>query len=863
MAGNIIQTTQLIEKANEILAKHAIALDKAATSFSKYAQSTKLPSDFVNSSKTQEQNLKAIEKAQQKTIRTQKQLERERVKELRLATKREKAFDKYERQLEREQRRLNRTTGLYNQVQQRVNKLTLEYNNLAAKKALNGKLTQQELSSLAFLEKQLNKYQGVLKKVDANVGKYQRNVGNYASAYDGLGFSVAQITREMPAFANSVQTGFMAISNNLPIFFDEISKTRKEVARLRAQGIQTESAMQKLGKAFFSLQSLLSLGIVLLTVYGKEIVDWASSMLNASNAADRMAENTKKINEESAELSSQTIPQFQALVKIAQDVTKSEQERADAMRELQSQYPDFNASILKESDNTELVNDAISEYINKLGQKAKAQASMNMMQEKYNELILKEQEIQEFAEEKILRIAKAQNDQIQTVQQAIAWFEKLSYEIESGNRKRTASNRAENNYQATLDSLIRKQKEGADIQEEINQLMDIYIDNVDLSTKATKNRTKAETELNDELENTATNSEVAFERQISALRELQKNTELGSAQWNIYNNLIKLLTDSLKALKGELKTTKAELLDTSKQAKLAAQAVAGAIAGAAEPEEETEDRWRETFQSITDVARRAFGIINQLSEASFQRQFDDLEKQKEAALLFAGESATARANIEEQYDRKKRQIEKRQAQQKKASAIFDITVDTASAVVRALPNIALASIVGALGLAQLALVASQQIPAFWQGGVVGGEQQIMVNDDPYGKKGSNYKEVIEKPNGKILTPQGKNVKMTVPKGTIVHPTYDAFINSLDSELLSNNIMPVGTSMMPMIINQGLSKVDILDVMNSHANKLVSTIERQHGINVNIDENGINKYVTKKGRTTKIMNARYSGTGINV
>ena len=140
----------------------------------------------------------------------------------------------------------------------------------------------------------------------------------------------------------------------------------------------------------------------------------------------------------------------------------------------------------------------------------------------------------------------------------------------------------------------------------------------------------------------------------------------------------------------------------------------------------------------------------------------------------------------------------------------------------------------------------------------------MVNDDPYGKKGANYKEVIEKPNGKILTPTGKNVKMTVPKGTIVHPTYDAFMNSLDTELLNNNIMPVGQSnIMPMIINNGLSKSDVLDVMNSHANKLVNTIERQHGIKINIDENGIGKYVTKKGVTSKIMNARYSGKGINV
>ena len=144
------------------------------------------------------------------------------------------------------------------------------------------------------------------------------------------------------------------------------------------------------------------------------------------------------------------------------------------------------------------------------------------------------------------------------------------------------------------------------------------------------------------------------------------------------------------------------------------------------------------------------------------------------------------------------------------------------------------------------MISSQPLPAYWEGGNVGGNQQIMVNDDPHGRKGANYKEVIEKPNGQILTPQGKNVKMTVPKGSYVHPTYDAFINSLDSELVTNNIMPVGQgSIMPMVINNGLTKGEVVDVMNSHANKLVSTIEKQHGINISIDENGIGKFVTKK------------------
>jgi hypothetical protein len=49
-----------------------------------------------------------------------------------------------------------------------------------------------------------------LQAIDASVGKYGRNVGNYASGWNGLANSVNQLTREAPAFANSLNTGFMA-----------------------------------------------------------------------------------------------------------------------------------------------------------------------------------------------------------------------------------------------------------------------------------------------------------------------------------------------------------------------------------------------------------------------------------------------------------------------------------------------------------------------------------------------------------------------------------------------------------------------------------------------------------------------------
>jgi len=91
-----------------------------------------------------------------------------------------------------------------------------------------------------YLSGRITKYDNTLKAVDASMGKYQRNVGNYAIAFNPLSNSINQLTRETPAFANSVQTGFMAISNNLPIFFDAMQQSIAQQKELQAQGQPSE-----------------------------------------------------------------------------------------------------------------------------------------------------------------------------------------------------------------------------------------------------------------------------------------------------------------------------------------------------------------------------------------------------------------------------------------------------------------------------------------------------------------------------------------------------------------------------------------------------------------------------------------------
>lgn len=127
-----------------------------------------------------------------------------------------------------------------------------------------------------------------LKKIDATLGRNQRNVGNYAGSFNGLQNSVNQITRELPAFTFSMQTGFLAMSNNIPILVDEVNRLKSANRELAASGKPVKSILGELGGALFSWNTLISLGITLITVYGKEIANWVTNMKGAKNTLEEM-----------------------------------------------------------------------------------------------------------------------------------------------------------------------------------------------------------------------------------------------------------------------------------------------------------------------------------------------------------------------------------------------------------------------------------------------------------------------------------------------------------------------------------------------------------------------------------------------
>ncbi len=182
-------------------------------------------------------------------------------------------------------------------------------------------------------------------------------------------------------------------------------------------------------------------------------------------------------------------------------------------------------------------------------------------------------------------------------------------------------------------------------------------------------------------------------------------------------------------------------------------------------------------EDLIDETNYRYDEINKLKqgyrEADLQAEAEAIEKQKELFFDYANATGDLFANLSqiqrnlneeelnnlaaqlergeitrEEYDAKRKEIMREQAESDKALAIFDATVNGASAIVNALntdPTGVLAAIVGASVAAQIAAIASQPLPQFAEGGFVNEHGEFV------GRKHSQGGVRIEAEGGEFIT----------------------------------------------------------------------------------------------------------------
>lgn len=284
--------------------------------------------------------------------------------------------------------------GSVNGLRASIRNLTAEYNALSA--------ADREGSVGNGIAERISKMQAQVSAAEQRLGNFRSNVGNYQSAFNGLNVSVSQIVRELPSATMGANMFFLAISNNIPMLVDEINKLRAANKLAMKEGKQGVPILKQLGAAVFSWNSLISVGITLLTVYGKDIVSWIGNLFKGREAAMTMAEAQAEVNKQMAESSGSYGDQV-AKLRVLQlqwnqlgDDLKAKTEFVKNNREA---FDKLGVAITTVADADNLFIQNTDAFIKAMELRAQANAANELATQKYKDALIARQE----AEDKIKR----------------------------------------------------------------------------------------------------------------------------------------------------------------------------------------------------------------------------------------------------------------------------------------------------------------------------------------------------------------------------------------------------------------------------------------------------------------------------
>lgn len=171
-------------------------------------------------------------------------------------------------------------TGSYNQ-------LYAQYNLI--KNVLNAMSTEMRNAEGVgkLWEAEALRIMNVMKGMQESTGKYTLSVGNYEKAFNGLSIATQQVLREMPTLANSMQQFFIAISNNVPIFVDNLKAVQKETG-------SWVTAMKAVLSSVFSWQTALLVVLTILPKIAKAISDKRKANEEEAKAQEKARKETEK-----------------------------------------------------------------------------------------------------------------------------------------------------------------------------------------------------------------------------------------------------------------------------------------------------------------------------------------------------------------------------------------------------------------------------------------------------------------------------------------------------------------------------------------------------------------------------------------
>lgn len=281
----------------------------------------------------------------------------------------------------------NSAEGSYNRLsaQYALNKIRLNQMSAAEREAADsGKKLEAETNAI---------YQQMIKLQEAT-GNYRLSVGHYQKTWDGLGVSISQVVRELPAAAVSLNTFFLGISNNIPMVVDEINRLRKKNELLRAEGKETVSVTKSIVKSLFSWNTALVVLLTVFSMYGKEIITWIDRTFAGRDAAKSFEDALEDLNDE---LGKGSTGSYGQQIAVLRRLSENWKDLGDNIKAQTQWIKDNEKEFSKLGITIDSINDANNAFVDNTESvvaaykaRAKAEAALNVVSQQYQKLLVAE-----------------------------------------------------------------------------------------------------------------------------------------------------------------------------------------------------------------------------------------------------------------------------------------------------------------------------------------------------------------------------------------------------------------------------------------------------------------------------------------
>ena len=281
----------------------------------------------------------------------------------------------------------NSAEGSYNRLsaQYALNKIRLNQMSAAEREAADsGKKLEAETNAI---------YQQMIKLQEAT-GNYRLSVGHYQKTWDGLGISISQVVRELPAAAVSLNTFFLGISNNIPMVVDEINRLRKQNELLAAEGKEQISVTKSVVKSLFSWNTALVVLLTVFSMYGKEIIAWIDKTLAGRDATKSFEDALEDLNDELGKGSTgsygQQIAVLRRLSENWKDLGNNIKAQTQWINDNEKEFSKLGIAIDSINDANNAFVDNTESVVAAYKARAKAEAALNVVSQQYQKLLAAE-----------------------------------------------------------------------------------------------------------------------------------------------------------------------------------------------------------------------------------------------------------------------------------------------------------------------------------------------------------------------------------------------------------------------------------------------------------------------------------------